>query len=253
MHLRRFVLLFLFASLSLLLSGCIYLRLLEVKHQLYTFDGYVKIRNHDGLSLIFLKPVLFKEDLLFLARRYPTKIEESHRGTHWQYLFLKQQGNSEKKRGDFDLPVNLIFQNNKLITAIFPARFYEILPEPFIIAALRALGRSEINIKDRFAYGAFHDKDTQGQIQIPGKQDVLRLLGRPSEEEHKGNLLVLTYRYRLEPGEPDVKKSPALGWARFTFPSTSDNLLKAEARFAMVRLSMDFRNGARMTIAQQPH
>lgn len=244
MHLRRFLFPFLFASLSLALSGCIYLRLLEVKYQLQTFDGYVKIKNHDGLSLNFLRPVLLEKDLLFLARRYPTKIEESHRGTHWQYLFIKQHGSSEKKRGDFDLPVNLFFQNNKLITVIFPARFSEILPEPFIVAAMRALGRSEISIKGRFAYGAFHNKDSRGQIQIPGKQDVLKLLGRPSEQEYKGDLWVLTYRYHLEPGESDVKKSPALGWARFTFPSTSDNLLKAEARFARVHLSMDFRNGS---------
>ena len=240
MNFRRFLILFLLPPLALGLSGCIYLRLLEVKHQLHTFDGYVAIRNHGGLTLIFLKPVLFKEDLLFLARRPPTKAEESLHETRWQYLFLKQLPGPEKEDEAFDVPVDLLFQNNRLSTVTFPERFFENLPQPFIIAALKALGRSEINLKDRSAHGAVRSRDVLEPLNIPRKQDVLRLLGKPSKEEHWSKLSVLTYRYRLKPGKEDEKKGPAYGWTKLTFRAESGDLVKAEARFAMVRLSMDF-------------
>ena len=240
MHFRRFLLPFLVPALALGLSGCIYLRLLEVKYHLDTFDGYVAIKNHAGLSLIFLKPVLLKEDLLFLAKRYPTQAEESLDETRWQYLFLKQLPGGEKEDGAFDVPVDLLFQNNRLSTVTFPERFFENLPEPFIMAGLKALGRSEINVKARSAHSAVRSQDVLEPLNIPRKQDVLRLLGRPSKEEREKTLLVLTYRYRLKPGKEDEKKGPAYGWTKLTFGAGSEDLLKAEARFAMVRLSMDF-------------
>jgi hypothetical protein len=244
MHLRRLLLLFLLCALALALSGCIYLRLLQVKYQLNTFDGYVKIRNHDGLSLLFLKPLLLKEDILFLAGRHPTKAQESHHGTRWQYLFLKQLQGPEKECGDFNVMVGLLFQKNRLATVTLPQRFFENLTEPFIMASLKALGRSQINIKDRFAQSAVHGKDLWRSHNLPGKQDVLRLLGRPSREEMEDDLVVLTYRFRLKPGKGDEKKGPAYGWTQLTFQTPSETLLRAEARFAMVRLSMDFRDQA---------
>jgi hypothetical protein len=240
MYFRRFLLLFLLPALALGLSGCIYLRLLEVKYHLHTFDGYVAIKNRGGLSLIFLKPVLLKEDLLFLARRHPTKAEESLHETRWQYLFLKQLPGREKEKVAFDVPVDLLFQNNRLSTVTFPERFFENLSESFIIAGLKALGRSEINVKARSAHSAVRSQDVLEPLDIPKKQDVLRLLGNPSREKKEDNLLVFTYRYRLEQGEGDEKKGPAYGWTKLTFRAASGDLMKAEARFAMVRLSMDF-------------
>jgi hypothetical protein len=244
MRFRRFLLLFLLPALALGLSGCIYLRLLEVKYHLQTFDGYVAIKNRGGLSLIFLKPVLLKGDLLVLARRHPTKTEESLHETRWQYLFLKQLPGCEGKGGAFDVPVDLLFQNNRLSTVTFPERFYENLPESFIIAALKALGRSEINVKARSAHSAVSSQDVLQPLDIPRKQDMLRLLGKPSKKKEEDTLLVLTYRYRLEQGEGDEKKGPAYGWTKLTFRAASGALLKAEARFAMVRLSMDFSDQA---------
>jgi hypothetical protein len=213
-----------------------------VKYQLYTFDGYFEISNENSFSLIFLKPVLFKGDLLFLARRHPTMIEAFDHGARWLYSFQKQLHSGENEKGYFDLPIDLVFQNNKLIVVKFPVRFIEILPKPFIIAGLRALGRTQINVRGRFASGSFYEKNTQSEIRIPKKQDLIRLLGKPSVEEKTGGLLKLTYRYRLEPNKLDSNKRPAVGWARLTFRSGSDDLLKAEARFSIIRLSLDFEN-----------
>jgi hypothetical protein len=240
MHFRRFLLLFLFTALAFGLSGCLYLRLLEVKYHLHTFDGYVAVKNRGGLSLIFLKPVLLKEDLLFLARRHPTHADESLHETRWQYLFLKQLPGREKEKVVFDVPVDLLFQNNRLSKVTFPERFSENLPEPFVIAGLKALGRSEINLTTRSAHSAFRNRDVLDPLNIPTKQAILKLLGKPCKEEKEDNCLVFTYRYRLKPGEKDEKKGPAYGWTKLTFRAGSDDLLKAQARFAMVRLTMDF-------------
>lgn len=69
MPLKRIIFLFLLGALLVPLGGCVYLRLLEVKHQLADFEKHCVLENRDALAVIFLKPVLRKEDILHLAKR----------------------------------------------------------------------------------------------------------------------------------------------------------------------------------------
>ena len=63
MKTRHTVLCFLAAGLGLLLTGCIWTRLLTLKHQFADFERFVQVDDRDGLSFNLLKPVLLADDL----------------------------------------------------------------------------------------------------------------------------------------------------------------------------------------------
>ena len=49
----------------LALSGCLYLRLLELRNQLAEFDRYFETDLREGVKLTCRKPVLLDEDMAF--------------------------------------------------------------------------------------------------------------------------------------------------------------------------------------------
>ena len=54
-----------FLFLMAVISGCVFLRLLEVKRQLNDFNNYFQINDQNEFSLVFLKPVLHTDDILW--------------------------------------------------------------------------------------------------------------------------------------------------------------------------------------------
>jgi hypothetical protein len=110
MKMKRCALLIALAFLTQPLWGCIYLRLLEVKFQLSDFDKYLRLGDKEGLDLIFLKPVLLKEDILYLVRRGPTTIWESPESSIWQFYFQKRGEGKNRSEEEFDVPVDLFLK-----------------------------------------------------------------------------------------------------------------------------------------------
>ena len=230
--------LFLFCLLNI--SGCVYLRLLRVKSQLFSFEKYFRIENQNGLTLIFLKPLLLSEDLLTLAKRGPTTKVEVGGGELWRYFFLKQYQVQKDESGDFDIPLDMIFQNNKLCKVKLPERFLRILPMPFIIGTLKEIGGAKIKTKDRYLAGNFHEKSPQKGMRLPRKQDFLRLLGKPLVMEESELKSKLTYRYRLNGTKPLLNTKPSRTWARVTFWNGDETLSKLEAKLGGMKFSITY-------------
>jgi hypothetical protein len=231
-------------SLALLMTsfgGCVYLRLLEVKLQLVDFEKYFKIEQRNGLSLVCLKPVLSTQDISALAKRGPTFAEAGAPQTVWQYHFTKQYHHPESEKGIFDVPVVLVFQKDKLCMGTLPERFCEVMPRAFIIEAFRAIGRAEVNPIDRSAKGPFFERAKDKGIPIPKSHDFVRLLGKPFAEEKSGAVTIFTFVYRLQRGSQDPAP-PTDAWARFSFLQGGEKLLKIEAKFAGMKLTLSFEN-----------
>ena len=239
MRFKRAFLLFPLAILITLLAGCIYVRLLEVKLQLTDFEKYFKIENGKGLSLVFFKPVLSSQDILAMAKRGPTSGEGDAQQMVWQYHFIKQYPHPEPEKAAYDVPVSLVFRENKLCTGTLPERFYEILPREFIIDAFKAVGRAEVNMIERSAKGSFFERDKEKGGALPKSADIERLLGKPFSEEKSGEVTVRTFVYRLQKNSLDTAP-PINAWARFTFIQESEELRKIEAKFAGMRVTLHF-------------
>jgi hypothetical protein len=239
---KRYALIVALAFLALSLKGCVYLRLLEVKFQLSDFEKNFRLEDKGGLDLIFLKPVLLKEDILYLARQGPTTVQESPKISIWQFYFQKKGEGKSRNEKEFDVPVDLFFEGEVLTMVKLPKRFIEILPRPFIVESFKAIGRGKVHTEGRHVSGTFPAEKEGDGIPIPRKTDFLRLLGKPTEERRSSHAFAMTYIYILKPSNPESSGNPPQAWASFEFIPRTHRLSKAEARFAGIKLSMTFGN-----------
>ncbi|MBM3855124.1 MAG: hypothetical protein FJ399_18545, partial [Verrucomicrobia bacterium] len=77
------------ALCALLLGGCVYLRLLEVKLQLAKFDRYFALRSDDGLVILCQKPVIRPDDVRWFGVK-PETVRRLGHAEEWQIRWVKQ-------------------------------------------------------------------------------------------------------------------------------------------------------------------
>jgi hypothetical protein len=232
----------LFIVLMLLqLSGCIYLRLLELKNQFKDFDQYIEIRNDQSFSLFFKQPELHKQDIHDLSRLNPTKIIPSKTGEEWIYRFVKLN-----KKGEPDQlqPITLLFrlkfdQHGKLQQWYFPDEFLAIVPADFLEASLRSLGNATIFKLSRQLKADVGKIKTQAKP--PTQTTVKDVLGKPEKITDKKDLQRYLYRFGLitdwvEDGYEERK----IALVKLDFIPKSQLLIRASPRFAGLKISINY-------------
>ncbi|MGE5446534.1 MAG: hypothetical protein ACM3SR_18370 [Ignavibacteriales bacterium] len=217
------------------ITGCVYLHLLEVRRQLSNFENNFEIRDQNELTLVFLKPVLLTEDIIWLTELGPTSEEETGQGKLWKYTFEKQYSGPKDEKGDFDIPIIMLFQkDNKLREIRFPERFLEFVSKPLLIRTFKSMGYSQISKLRRSATSKFQGSS----MEIPRKQFILNVLGKPSDTENSDHTSKFVYKYNLRKGKPADKDFKIL--VNFTFQQGDDKLRKAEGSLGDMKLFMDF-------------
>ena len=73
--------------MPLVLTGCVWLRLLDLKNQFAQFDRYIEVPDGPGIELRFRTPVLLEGDLDRLIRGEPTATAEGGGTTVRSYAF----------------------------------------------------------------------------------------------------------------------------------------------------------------------
>lgn len=217
------------------ITGCVYLHLLEVRRQLSNFENNFEIRDQNELTLVFLKPVLLTEDIIWLTELGPTSEEETGQGKLWKYTFEKQYSGPKDEKGDFDIPIIMLFQkDDKLREIRFPERFLEFVSKPLLIRTFKSMGYSQISKLRRSATSKFQGSS----MEIPRKQFILNVLGKPSDTENSDHTSKFVYKYNLRKGKPADKDFKIL--VNFTFQQGDDKLRKAEGSLGDMKLFMDF-------------
>jgi hypothetical protein len=64
----------------------------------------------------------------------------------------------------------------------------------------------------------------------------------PTEERRSSPVFSMDYTYVLKSAKPERPGGSPVAWASFEFQARTQNLIKAEARFAGIKLSMTFEN-----------
>ncbi|GEM_PF-684737 len=222
-------------SLLISITGCVYLHLLEVRRQLSNFEDNFEIKDQNELTLVFLKPVLLTEDIIWLTELGPTSEEGTEQGKLWKYTFEKQYSGPKDEKGDFDIPIIMLFQkDDKLREIRFPERFLKFVSKPLLIRMFKSMGYSQISKLRRSATSKFQGTP----MEIPRKQFILDVLGKPSDIENSDHTSRFVYRYNLKKGKPSDKDFKIL--VNFTFQQGDDKLRKAEGSLGDMRLFMDF-------------
>lgn len=223
------------------LSGCVYLRLLELKNQFKDFDDYIEIRTDGAFSLYFKQPVLFKDDIHDLSRLAPTRKLVTANGEEWVYHFVKQNDLAAAGKPS---TVSLIFrfkfnQQGKLEQWYFPDEFLAIVPPVFLEASLRSLGDATIFKLSRQLKAEVTRIKTP--TRPPDQHSVKQVLGEPQQIVEKGNLERYLYRFQLlTDWVEDGYEARRIALVKLDFVERNKLLVKASPRFAGLKISISY-------------
>jgi hypothetical protein len=227
--LRRFAPLL--AVLCLLLGGCVYLRLLELKRQLADFDHYFAVDETNGLTFTMQKPVLLVDDMPFFQLA-PESTEQLGAAMRWHLRWTKDYAAPGEHAANYEVEVDLTFVDGRMVRVHLPERIFYFVQKSFVLQALRSLGHASV---DQSSYSARATLDAARLAPLT-RTDLLRFLGTPLDTRREGGHLLLHYVYR------DVCTSPTPGKIDFTFtldPATQ-SVVHLEGKLFHVEVQFDW-------------
>jgi hypothetical protein len=228
MNLKRLALLLSLCSLALIVTGCEWmrwLRLLSLKKQLAQLERYVRVDDTNGLTIHFLKPVVYADDLRLLMDEETQCTTNGNRQT-WLWTYEKQSLVPQKNNGEFDLSFSASFDRLKFSELFFPDRFLAVLPKPLILGMLRSIGQADVDMK----HGTVKFKwvgNPKEKIELPTMPQVTRLLGPPFTVTETNLTRTFLYKYYQKTSTPEPP-AERLAWARFTCTNDSDHILSSQ-------------------------
>ena len=109
------------ATCALLLSGCVYLRLYELKKQIERFDEFFGLQTSDGLVLRCNTPVLKTGDVRWIGLK-PESVRTLGSAEQWQLRWVKESPGGVTERIEYDIVLELGFANDRLTRVKIPER-----------------------------------------------------------------------------------------------------------------------------------
>ncbi|HTQ32361.1 MAG TPA: hypothetical protein VMI53_14210 [Opitutaceae bacterium] len=227
----------------LLLGGCVYLRLLELRDQLADFDRFFSIRSAPGLTLICQQPVLLVEDMGFfgLAPEWQTRLGVALR---WHLRWIKDYAAPGEQPEDYEVTADFMFVDGKLKSVHLPERVFTFVPKSLVLAALRSLGHASVDKSRQSARAAI----AMAKNSPLTRSDLLRFLGTPLEARHTGDILRLHYRYTMVADVP----SPGKIDLTFTLDATTESVAHVEVRMPHAVIELDWPKPAAAGTAPAP-
>jgi hypothetical protein len=218
---------------TLLLSGCVYLRLLELKKQLGKFDEFFGIQTNDGLAILCHHPVLLSDDVRWIGLK-PENTKKLGLAEQWRVRWVKQLPPGIKEDVEFDITLELTFTENKLTRIAIPEKYFAVLPKRFLVGVIKSLGSGRVDKAGRKIEAAVTAAEiAAARPNLPG---IDKLLGKPSEEREEGSTTIVRYRYM-----PSTKESGAAAFDMYlTFDTKTGELVKWQGLTPVGKIGFDF-------------
>ncbi len=223
------------AALCLLLSGCVYLRLLEFKHQLADFDRHFTLQTSEGVRLGCLSPVLLTADFRWLGFT-PETVKKLGRAELWRIRWAKELPPGPKEKAAHDIEMELTFTDDQLTRLYLPERYFTLVPKPFFIGLLRSLGSARVDKSRRLAEVNFSRSERDNLTARVVATSLAMLLGVPTEQRTEGMLTTLRYHYTPVPPE---SKHGVIDMV-FTFDTATGQLQRLHGRSPIGQISFNF-------------
>ena len=221
------------AAATLLLGGCIYLRLLEVKNQLGDFDRNFALDSGDGLTLVCKTPVLRTDDVRWIGLKPETTVREQ-KHEQWQVRWVKDLPAGVTETGAYDLAFALGFADDRLARIAIPEKYFALMPKDFVAGVIRSVGRGRVSKLGRRLDTSVSESDiAAARPRLPA---IGKLLGVPSEERAEGTETMTRFRYLPVTKEPGA----AIFEMTLHFDTASGELLRWHGRTPVGNLSFNF-------------
>ena len=220
-------------AVSLLLGGCVYLRLLELKKQLGSFDRFFALNTADGLAIVCHSPVLQTGDIRWLGVK-PEHVKKLGRAEQWHVRWVKQLPPGVKETGVFDITLEMAFTGDRLTRVAIPERYFAVMPKQFLVGVIKSLGRGEVSKSRKQIDAAVTAEEiAAARPKLPG---IDKLLGQPTDEREEGTMTITRYRY------VPVTPEPGAGVFEMTlhFDTKSGELLRWHGRTPMGNIGFNF-------------
>ena len=220
-----------------MLSGCIFVRMLNVKDQLNDFDTNFDLNDERGLTLVFNNPVLLSDDVIWLMKGSPGSVESIEQGDMWTYVFVKQHLTSHEEGNAYDIPILMVMNDDKLTEITFPERFLQNLSIPLLKKMLASMGNADVSKFKRSARSQYEGEDAS---EIPTSDNVVETLGAPYEIETGNENSKLSYLYYLEDTQGNAT-SDNLNLELWFVAGNEDKVLKGVGgKIRGIKLYLDF-------------
>ena len=227
------------------LTGCVWLRLLEVKHQLADFDDHVRVQVADRHFILnLLHPVLLSEDFVYLTKLHPSRVTSSPEGYRWFVDFRIDPAASKEQAGKTIVFAMTFTPDHRLAAFDFSPLFLEMAPAAFLEASIRSLGVGKVDQgKNQLKVDA--EDLPKLSARLPSRQAILAVMGPPAEQFPQDDLKGLLYRFKADaaPVEPKYEKR-RIAEVKLFFDPHSDELVRLAGRFAGLKLAIDYRKFA---------
>ncbi len=223
----------LIGAAALLLSGCVYLRLLELKKQLTRFDENFTVPPTEDLTLHCLHPVLRPDDLRWLGAS-PKTITPLDDGEVWLIRWVKDPSPGIQEKFEYDMEFTARFVDGRMVEVGIPKRYLAYIPRDLVLNMLRSTGTAKIDKDSRKA-----DAQTEAPTAapMPNLSTIKSMLGEPTRRQETPDLITHFYRYRLDLVTTNAKPIEA----SFVFDAATGELRKFTARLPRGTLNYDFK------------
>jgi hypothetical protein len=224
-HLRRF-LAFSLLTAAVFLSGCVYLRLLELKKQFARFDTFFKADTSDGVRIECLKPLLLASDVRWLGIFPETITPGAGKTENWTVRWVKEAPPGLPETTVHDVELYARFTGERLSHVSIPERYFEFFSKELFVNLLRSTGGARIDRGSRSADVENMPLPTAPEIKFPTRESIDGMLGRPTEQATRDGLDIFRYRYHTVTTEEDAEPIEVT----FSFESGSGRLQKLRAK-----------------------
>ncbi len=214
-----------------LLSGCVYLRLLEIKKQLKNFDAHFVIGGRSELVIGFNDPVLKIKDVKYLIGAEPLyQTAEGEDVFHYEFektpapgpaapvvtgttTFVLTEATAPAAGPPplAQLSLDLAFGEGKLVKIIVPETFMLLFPRNVLVETLKQAANAEVFETKRLARGHIA-LPPHIEAELPSLSKTLFLLGEPAMSYPEGDLQTFVYNFRIA---KDTRRVPIQGRLSF--------------------------------------
>lgn len=215
-------------------TGCVYLRFLKLKNQMADFNKNFEITEDNGLSLVFLNPVLKKSDMVWLMGTEPTIMEVDGNPDNWIYELKKRYRGKKNEKGDFDIPLDLKFEKNKLTVFTMPERFTKYFSKSLFEKFLSTLGQAEIDKGDKEAISTYEGAK---KTEIPTTKEIMAVLGKPYSGGATKEARTFIYRYKILSPDPEKNLGVRI---TYNFNKETDYLESVVANIKGLKVRISF-------------
>ena len=223
----------------LLLSGCVWLRLLSLKDQFADFDRWIEVPPEPGLELRFRRPVLLAEDLDTLITGKPTASASADDVTVQSYAFSHiPSPEGPDPLGASPILVLLVgIRSGKVAFVSLPPEVFRVVPRELALRGMRALGHATV---DTGKHSAMASVDFHGTRSVlPTRAELIALFGTPNSVKLIDGRERVLWRYQLQGESLRTDGKPVIAAMAFAFAPGAERPLRFQVNISGMWLYLD--------------